>query len=124
MTRRRDKVNGLLRQEIGELLLHGMQDPRLACLVSVTRVSTSLDLRHAEVSVSVMGSQEEKEKVMQGLRSAVSYIRRELAGHLTFKFVPQLRFALDVSMEEGDRVLHLMDDLSRGEAEEANEKQD
>ncbi len=120
MTRRIDRVNGLLRQEIGKLLLHRMQDPRLACLTSIVKVNVSSDLRHAKVFVSVMGPQEGKREVMQGLESAAPYMRRELGETLSLRVIPQLRFVLDDSIEEGNRVLHLMDSLASGKREEAD----
>lgn len=115
MTRRTDRVNGLLRQEIGALLLHGLRDPRLACLTSITRVRTSVDLHYAQVFVSVMGSAQEKQEALNGLRSATPFLRRELMGRVSFRPVPELRFALDESIEEGARVLELLDRLSRQE---------
>lgn len=122
MTRRIDRVNGLLRQEIGKLLLHKMQDPRLAALTSIVKVNVSSDLRHAKVFVSVMGPQEEKKAVMQGLESAAPYMRRELGETVALRVIPQLRFVLDDSIEEGNRVLHLMDDLASGNREEPDEE--
>lgn len=114
MTRRTDRVSGLLRQEIGNLLLHGLRDPRLARLVSVTRVTTSVDLHHAQVFVSVMGSPQEKQETLGGLHSAAPFLRRELRGRLSLKTVPDLRFVLDESIEEGERILRLMDRLFNG----------
>jgi ribosome-binding factor A len=123
MTRRTDRVNGLLRQEMGTLLLHELRDPRLARLVSITQVSTSPDLRHAKVFVSVMGSEEEKRDTMVGLRSATPFVRRELGSRLALRFIPELRFMLDESIEEGDRVLRLMDRLHQGGPRQADETQ-
>lgn len=117
MTRRTDRVNGLLRQEIGSLLLHGLRDPRLAHLLSVTRVKTSVDLRHAQVFVSVMGSPQEKQEAMGGLCSAAPFLRRELRGRLSLRTIPELRFVLDESIEEGERLLRLMDRLSDSEGQ-------
>ena len=122
MTRRIDRVNGLLRQEIGKLLLHRMQDPRLAYLTSIVKVNVSSDLRYAKVFVSVMGPQEEKREVMRGLESAAPYMRRELGETMSLRVIPQLRFVLDDSIEEGNRVLHLMDSLASGKREEADEE--
>lgn len=122
MTRRIDRVNGLLRQEIGKLLLHRMQDPRLAYLTSIVKVNVSSDLRYAKVFVSVMGPQEEKREVMRGLESAAPYMRRELGEIMSLRVIPQLRFVLDDSIEEGNRVLHLMDSLASGKREEADEE--
>ena len=112
MTRRTDRINGLLRQEIGNLLLHDIQDPRLGRLVSVTQVVVSPDLRHARVFVSVMGADQEKREALRGLEAATPYLRRELSARTLLRVVPTLRFMLDDSIEQGDRVLRLMDRLA------------
>jgi ribosome-binding factor A len=91
--------------------------------VSITQVSTSPDLRHAKVFVSVMGSEEEKRDTMVGLRSATPFVRRELGSRLALRFIPELRFMLDESIEEGDRVLRLMDRLHQGGPRQADETQ-
>ena len=66
MTRRTDRVNGLLRQEISQLVAWELRDPRLSGIVSITQVDTSADLRHARVFVSVLGNREGKETVPEG----------------------------------------------------------
>ncbi len=66
MTRRTERLNHLLRQEITELLQREAKDPRLAVMVSVTRVSVSADLHYAKVFVSVMGTEEEKKGLLAG----------------------------------------------------------
>lgn len=111
MSRRIERVNGLLRREIGELLLTGLRDPRLAHLVSIVTVDTSVDLHYATVRYSVMGPPEAKQEVLDGLNSAIPYIRRELRARLDIKFIPELHFVLDDTMERADRVLRIMDSL-------------
>ena len=109
MTRRIDRVNGLLREEISTLLSREMKDPRLTGLFSLTHVQTSVDLRQARVFVSVMGDFEDKQRVLAGLNSAAGFIRRQLGSKLALKHIPEMSFVLDESMEKATELLRLMD---------------
>lgn len=109
MSRRIDRINGVLRQEISQLLSRQIKDPRLDGVVSITRVETASDLRSAEVHVSVMGDQETKRLALDGIQSAATFLRRELRDRLTLRYTPFLKFSLDESLEHADQVLHLMD---------------
>ena len=111
MTRRTDRINGLLRQEISQLISRDLNDPRLSGLVSITRVETSNDLRHSQVYVSVLGNREVKNTVLRGINSAGGFMRRELGERLSLRYIPELKFTLDESMEEADHILRLMDQL-------------
>mgnify|MGYP001611678959 CR=1 FL=1 len=113
MTRRTDRVNYVLRQEISQLLSRELNDPRLSGLVSIIHVDTSADLHYAEVFISVMGSQEDKASTLRALTSAAGFLHRELKERLSFKFIPELRFHLDESMEEADRLTRLMHSLNQ-----------
>jgi ribosome-binding factor A len=114
MSRRMGRVNELIREELSVLLLHEIKDPRIVALTTVTHVETSSDLEHARVYVSVMGSEEEQTGVLQGLRSAESFLRRSLATRVKMRRVPALTFALDTSMEQGAQMLELIDRVADG----------
>lgn len=116
MTRRVERVNVVLRQEISRVLSLELRDPRLHSMMSVTHVQTSPDLGLAKVFVSVMGTDSDKRKTLKTLKSASGYIRRSIAPHLSLRAVPQLIFFLDESIEKGSRLLEAMDEL-RGGAE-------
>ncbi len=119
MSRRTDRINGLLRQEISQMVARELNDPRLFGVVSITRVETTSDLRHARVFVSVLGKQEEKESVLQGINSAMGFMRKEMKARLSLKYIPELTFILDESMEEAEYIFKLMDRLSiDGESDE------
>ena len=111
MTRRIERVNGLLRREIGELLLTDIRDPRLAHLVSIISVETSADLRFASVRYSVMGTEQEKQDVLAGLNSAAPFIRKELKARLVLRLIPEISFVQDDSIERADQVLRIMNSL-------------
>ncbi len=116
MSRRTERLNHLLRQEITELLQREVKDPRLAVMVSVTRVAVSADLHYARVYVSVMGSEEEKKGLLAGLHAASGFIRRELAGRLTLRHTPELTFVYDDTMERAGKVIQLIDQVKASEA--------
>ena len=109
MSRRVDRINGVLRQEISQLLSRQIKDPRLNALVTITQVETSSDLRTARVFLSVLGDRETREKALEGIQSAATFLRRELRGRLNLRYTPFLSFVLDDSLENADHLLRLMD---------------
>ena len=115
MAHRIERVNSLIRQEISELLQRQVKDPRLGNFISVTEVLTSPDLKYAKVFVSCIGSEEEKQKTLKTLTSASGFFRKELARRMKLRYVPELSFRWDDSIERGDRLSQLMDHLSHGE---------
>lgn len=110
MENRQRRVGQLLKQEISEVILREIKDPRVA-FVSVTSVDLTADLRHAKVLVSVLGSERERKSTIAGLRSATSFIRRELGHRLRLKYVPEISIVYDSSIEEGSRILALIDSV-------------
>lgn len=109
MTRRTERVGELLRKEVSWVIANQMADPRLPTLVSITNVEISADLRRAKVFVSVMGAEDDQRSTMQMLQSAARFIQRELKPKLSLRYVPVLTFQLDRSLEEGTRLLNIMD---------------
>jgi ribosome-binding factor A len=108
MTRRAERVSNLIRREISVLLQEQVNDPRLKSLISVTEVITAPDLKSAKVYVSVLGNDNEKAEVLKGFTAASGFLRRELAGQLTLRVIPELSFHLDTSIERGARILELI----------------
>lgn len=118
MTRRTERLNDLIREELSELIRRQVKDPRLGCFLTVTRVDTSPDLRYAKVFISVMGTEEEKGQAMEGLASASGFLYRELRGRLSLRRMPQLSFHKDDSIERGAQVLHLIKEVTSSEVTE------
>jgi ribosome-binding factor A len=117
MSRRTERLNHLLRQEITELLQREAKDPRLSAMVSVTHVSVSTDLRYAKVFISVLGTEEEKKGVLAGLHAASGFLRRGLSSRLSMRYTPELSFSYDDTMEQAGKVLQLIQQVSSSEAE-------
>ena len=113
MSQRTERVDELLRQEIGAILGRDVSDPRIG-FATVTEVETTPDLRHARVWVSVIGQRAERDETIAALGHAMPFVRRELFGRLRMKRVPELHVRLDDSAERGTRVLHLLQELEEG----------
>lgn len=117
MSRRTERVNDMLREEISDLLRSDLDDPRIGGIVTVTHVDVSPDLRHALAYVSVLGSDEVRESTLKALDHARPYLRRELSRRLTLRYTPDVAFLSDTSMAEAQ----VMTDLMRKTAEERGE---
>ena len=109
MTRRTERINDLLREEISTLVRRELKDPRIGGLVSVTEVDVSPDLSRAKAFVSVLGSDEEKVATLQALQAAAHFLQRELRKRLTIRRIPELAFLPDDSLERGARLLALIE---------------
>ncbi len=107
---RPERVAEQIQVLISELLERRIKDPRLA-LLSVTAVKTSPTLREATVFVSALSGAAARDEALDGLESAKGYLRREIGRRLQLRTVPELYFKWDDSIEAGDRVLNLLDDL-------------
>jgi len=113
MAYRIERVNSLLRQEIGSVLAGELQDPRISTVVSITRVEVSRDLGFAKVFVSVLGDSEEKANTLRALKDAAGFVHRTIKPNLRMRSVPRLRFYLDEAIEKGAEMLTLIDDVMK-----------
>ena len=114
MSQRTERIDELLRQEIGEIVAREVQDPRVG-FVTITSVETAPDLRHAKVWVSVIGQPDERDATVAALRRAMPFVRHELGTRLRLKRIPDLHVQLDDTAERGTRILQLLTELERGE---------
>jgi ribosome-binding factor A len=119
MSQRTDRIDELLRQEIGSIVTREIADPRVG-FVTIAKVETTPDLRHAKVWVSVIGQPKERSATIAALGRAMPFVRHELGRTLRLKRIPDLHVELDDTAERGTRVLHLLDELGGGIAPEAD----
>ena len=77
MSQRTERVDELLRQEIGSIVSREVADPRVG-FVTITSVESTPDLRHAKVWVSIIGQPAERDATIQALRQAMPFVRHEL----------------------------------------------
>jgi ribosome-binding factor A len=105
-----------MKQEIADILMRKIKDPRIG-FVTVTDVDVADDLRNAKVFVSVYGG--DKEASLKGLKSAAPFIRSELGKRMRMRFVPELLFRFDGTVEQGAHIMELLRTI-----EEKKEKKD
>ncbi|MBC6455913.1 MAG: 30S ribosome-binding factor RbfA [Hormoscilla sp. SP5CHS1] len=112
-SRRMARVSSLIKREVSQMLLHGIKDDRVgAGMVSITDVDVSGDLQHAKIFVSIYGTEEAKKETMAGLQSATPFVRSQLGDRIRLRRTPEVVFLEDRSLERGDRILHLLDQLN------------
>ncbi|MEG4271896.1 MULTISPECIES: 30S ribosome-binding factor RbfA [unclassified Microcoleus] len=112
-SRRIERVASMVKREVSLMLLNGIKDDRVgAGMVSVTDVIVSGDLQHTKIFVSIYGTDEAKAETMEGLKSATSYVRNQLGQRLQLRRTPEVIFLEDRSLERGDKMLILLNQLS------------
>lgn len=110
--RRVERVAALVRREVSELLVNGIRDERVHHgMVSVTGVEVAGDLQHCKIRVSVLGSEDDRQQVLAGLRAATAYVKGELGRRLKMRRTPEVVFQLDRGLEKGTSVLGLLNRL-------------
>ena len=107
------RMVGEVQRELSKIISFEVKDPRIHPMTSVVSVEVTPDLKYAKVFVSVLGSEQEKKDTQEGLKSAASHIRTQLARELTF--------VIDDSIEYGVTMSKRIDDLA---AQEMKEKED
>ncbi|AFY57093.1 ribosome-binding factor A [Rivularia sp. PCC 7116] len=122
--RRVSRVAELIRREVSQMLLNGIKDDRVGTgMVSVTDVDVSGDLQHAKIYVSIYGTDEAREETMAGLKSATGYVRSELGSRVRLRRTPEVIFLEDRSIERGNKVLSLLNQIKDRQKSEFQENQ-
>jgi ribosome-binding factor A len=122
--KRSARVAEVIKEEIGNLILHTLKDPRIG-FISVTRVEVSSDLRHAKVFVSVYGDSKSTKRSMAGLESAKGFIRQRIGERIRMKYLPEIVFKLDQSISESIRIEKIIDSVcKRNEKTTTGDSQD
>ncbi len=111
---RSHRVGEMIQQEISRLLVKGLKDPRIG-FVTITAVEMTPDLHLARVYFTVMGDEAARRENRKGLTSAIPFFRREIGKCLRMRYVPDLIFEYDTSLEYGNRIETLLRDLQTGD---------
>ncbi len=122
-TRRQRQVGELLHEEISQIIQRETKDPRLG-FVTVTGVEVSPDLRQARVYVTVLGDDTDVQNTLAGLASATRYFRSLLRASLSLRYIPELTFKLDTSLEQGLRIDALLDAIKQENSETSEPESD
>jgi ribosome-binding factor A len=102
MAHRIDKVENLIKEEISLIFLHKLQDPEIG-FITITSVKVSPDLKIAKIYLSVF-EKEKREKVLEKVKLSSGFIRSELAHRIRIKFVPELKFFIDDTLDYVEKI--------------------
>ena len=115
MFKRPQRVAGLLKTEISNIIQTRIKDP-LVGFVTVTDVVLSEDLRLAKVYISVLGDETQMENSLKGLQRARAFIQKELGSRIRLRYLPVLAFYLDESLAYGANIDRILRDLRLDES--------
>ena len=117
MSLRQERVRELLKREIGEIIRREIPVSE-AGVISVNDVGVSNDLHSATVFVGVFGNADQKKRAVALLQEQRKRIQGLVGKSVILKYTPQLRFVADDSVERGNRVLQILDELDKTPPEE------
>lgn len=119
------RINAEVQRALSEIIRDEVKDPRISPLFSVTKVYVAPDLKSCKAYISVIGSHDELEATIQGLKSAEGFIRMKLARTVNLRNTPELRFIGDDSIAYGVEMSKKIDDLAKagGMGEQESEEE-
>jgi ribosome-binding factor A len=117
---RPERVQEALRREISLIIQKEIKDPRLG-FTTITKVEISRDLKNAKVFYSVLGSEKDENNTRHALASAEGFIKKLIGDRIKMRFVPDIKFVADRSMEHQRRVFKILDDLKKEKPDERKE---
>lgn len=117
------RVNGEVQKVLSKIIRGEIKDPRISPMTSVVLAEVAPDLKTCRVYISVLGDEKAQRDTVEGLQSALGYIRRQLAHELNLRNTPEITFILDQSIAYGVNMSKLIDDVV-GRDEKRMEKND
>ena len=113
-----------VQRELSQIIRSGIKDPRIHPMTSVVAVEVTPDLKYCKAYISVLGDEEAGKATIEGLRSAASFVRRELAHRVNLRNTPEIKFILDQSIEYGISMSKLIDDVNSHSEKREDEHED
>ncbi len=113
-----NRINEEVLRGISEIIRGELKDPRIAEFTSVLSVEVAPDLKTAKVYISVLGSQEDSDRTLEGLRASAGHVRSLLAKKINLRNTPQLQFLCNGSISYGIKMSKLIDEVCKGDRED------
>lgn len=123
MSIKQDRMSDRIRQILSELLLREVSDPRLQG-ITITEVTLDPELMFADIYVNALGDETRHDDVMQGLKRAQGFLRREVGKRIRLRNTPELHFHWDETLQYGENLNQLLDTLEIPPEEEINQDND
>lgn len=117
MSRRTERVGSTIQQELAQIIMRELNDPRLTGMPSITRVKVCADLSIADVYITVMGTQGQQTAALNALRHSAGLMRTKLTKAMTLRVAPYLKFHLDENLKKELAMLDLLDKVAKENAE-------
>ena len=114
-----DKVEQLIKQEVSSIFLHKMKEPELG-FITITNVKVSPDLKNAKIYLSVL-EKEKRELALDRIDNKTKFIRTELAHRVRLKFVPEIKFFIDDTLDFVEKIEGLIEKIHKENGNKANE---
>jgi ribosome-binding factor A len=111
------RINGEVQKELSRIISQEIKDPRISPMTSVVAVEVAPDLKQCKAYISVLGDKESQDATLAGLKSAMGYIRRELARTVNLRNTPEIHFVIDQSIEYGVTMSKMIDDVVKSDTE-------
>jgi len=119
---RNERIAEEIKKGVSEIINSDLKDPRIEGLISVTKVKVTKDLGHATVFISFYGDETKKDTTFDVIQNAKNFIRHELAGKIRIKYMPELSFKIDESIEYGIHINKLLEEIKKQKPEEKEDK--
>lgn len=107
------RINAEVMKELSLIISGEIKDPRISSMTSVVSVEVAPDLKTCKAYISVLGDEEAQKSTLEGLNSAASFIRKELARRVNLRNTPEIKFIIDQSIEYGVRMSKLIDEVNK-----------
>src|SRR5215217_4146939 len=117
MSRRTERLGSTIQQELAQIIMHELSDPRITGMPSITRVKVSPDLSIADVYMTVMGTAGQQNAALNALRHSAGLMRTKLTAQMTLRVAPYLKFHLDENLKKELEVQELLRKVAEENAE-------
>ncbi|MCB6609536.1 30S ribosome-binding factor RbfA [[Clostridium] symbiosum] len=118
------RINSEVQRELSEIISRELKDPRIHPMTTVISVEVTPDLKFCKAYISVLGNEEAGKDTIQGLKSAVGFIRTQLARRINLRNTPELTFILDQSIEYGVNMTRLINEVTAGLGDETQTEEE
>lgn len=118
------RINGEVQRVLAEAIRGEIKDPRISPWTSVVSVEVAPDLKSCKAWISVLGSEEVRKSTLEGLRSAVGFMRNRLAREINLRNTPEITFIMDQSIEYGVNMSRRIDEVIAQDDENAKDREE
>ena len=114
-SKRINRISEEVKRTISDIVQNELKDPRIPSITSISHVEVTNDLSYANVYVSVLGNDFDRDEAIEGLNSAKGFIKKELSKKIKLRAMPELIFIKDESIEKALELDKLIDEVNHGD---------